>query len=216
MTTFQRKCGTWFFISLNLKTEMSKNYGGFMKQLIKGYFESISKNFNKITYPSAFSEDRTIQFYLFNHDGSTYCQVLEKFLDGELYNEFYVMMPYQSGCHNFEPKTETWTGIKNGDDAFVFYRPFSGCFELNIMDEIPEECHDDSKNFFRFIDEFPDSVTARNFESWLAVDEELFYENSKNPFILALQAPKALGVFERDFIAPDEIDKYKCFVDRRA
>ena len=83
------------------------------------------------------------------------------------------------------------------------------------MDEIPEECHDESKNFFRFIGEYYDSITARNFESWLAVDDENFYENSKNPFILALLAPKALGVFIRDFVAPEEIDKYRCFLDTR-
>ena len=187
-----------------------------MKNLIKGYFESISKNFDRVIYPSAFDEDRSIEFYLFNWDGSTYCQVLEKFSrTGELYNECYVLMPFHQGCHNPEPKTETWIGIKNGDDAFLFYRPFAGCFELNIMDEIPAECHDESKNFFRFIGEYYDSITARNFESWLAVDDENFYENSKNPFILALQAPKALGTFIRDFVAAEEIDKYKYFCSQK-
>ena len=83
------------------------------------------------------------------------------------------------------------------------------------MDEIPEECHDESKNFFRFIGEYYDSITARNFESWLAVDDENFYENSKNPFILALLAPKALGVFARDFVAVEEIDKYNYFCSQK-
>ena len=83
------------------------------------------------------------------------------------------------------------------------------------MDEVSEERHNDFMDFFRFLDEYPNCVTAKNFEAWLAVEEENFLENCRRPFMAALQAPKAFGLLVRDFVSDEDIDRFNGFLAMR-